>query len=219
MPPAPIIRKRTSPLWTICSRIEMRTSCPLTQGTRRNRAFRIGTKCTMSNNSKERCDSTPTGWIPWGSSWPELAEGGDREQVLRYLAQRFEISAAIFEDFLLFRRKKSWWILKKTSHLPGASQLKVVMAGLKAFQRVGRYLKPTTRFMQIFGHHATRSVIHVDPIHLAALTQGKTLAGDPSVENGYVILSFQDQVLGLGLQVDGRIHSQLPRSDTGSLGI
>ncbi len=88
---------------------------------------------------------------------------------------------------------------------------------MRAFQRVGRFLKPTTRFMQIFGCHASKSVIPINASQLEDLKRGETLPGDPKVENGYVIFSFKDQVLGLGLQVDGRIHSQLPRRDIPSL--
>ena len=98
-----------------------------------------------------------------------------------------------------------------------ASQLKAVSVGLRAFQRVGRFLKPTTRFVQIFGYHASRSIIHINEDHLAALKEGETLEGDSNLENGYVVLSFKKQILGLGLQVDGRVHSQLPRKDIASL--
>ncbi|MFC1580920.1 hypothetical protein ACFL4N_08415 [Thermodesulfobacteriota bacterium] len=146
-----------------------------------------------------------------------MAEEDDRDRVLGYLEQRFGVSGTLFEDYLLFRRKKSWWLLKKTPHITGASQLKVIMTGLRAFQRVGRFIKPTTRFMQIFGHYASRSIIQINKSHLEVLKEGETLKGDMALENGYVILSFQEQVLGLGLQVDGRIHSQIPRKDITSL--
>lgn len=146
-----------------------------------------------------------------------MAEEDDREQVFTYLEQRFGISRNLFDNYLLFRRKKSWWLLQKTPHIPGASQLKVVMTGLRAFQRVGRFVKPTTRFIQIFGYHASGAVIQINEAHLNALKEGETLQGDMALENGYVILSFQNQILGLGLQVDGRIHSQIPRKDISSL--
>jgi NOL1/NOP2/fmu family ribosome biogenesis protein len=142
-----------------------------------------------------------------------LAEEDERKRVLAYLEQRFGISKALFEGFFIFCRKKSWWLLAKTPHIAGASQLKTVMNGLRAFQRVGRFLKPTTRFVQIFGVHASKSVVRIDRIQLDALKNGETIPGDPGLENGYVIFSFQEQILGLGLQVDGKIHSQIPRKD------
>ena len=195
----------------------MRIFFPLKRDLRRNQALGIGTMNSMTDKSKKRHASIPTESIPWDSSWPKLAEEGDRDQVLTYLEQRFGISTVLFEDFLLFRKKKSWWLLKKSPHITGASQLKVVMTGLRAFQRVGRFLKPTTRFMQIFGYYASRAVIHLNDVHLTTLKEGETLQGDMALENGYVILSFQKHILGLGLQVDGRIHSQIPRRDIASL--
>lgn len=146
-----------------------------------------------------------------------MAEEDDRDRILDYLEQRFGIPRSLFNEFLLFGRKKSWWLLNKTHHLFAASQLKAVTTGLRAFQRVGRFLKPTTRFMQIFGCHASKAVIEINDIQLEALKQGETLPGDPSLTNGYVIFSFKDHILGLGLQIDGRIHSQLPRKDIPSL--
>ena len=71
--------------------------------------------------------------------------------------------------------------------------------------------------MQIFGYYASRAVIHLNDVHLTTLKEGETLQGDMALENGYVILSFQKQILGLGLHVDGRIHSQIPRRDIASL--
>ena len=46
----------------------------------------------------------------------------------------------------------------------------------------------------------------------------KLVGGDPlnvqlGMQDGYVILSFEGCILGLGLYIDGRIHSQIPRKE------
>lgn len=92
-----------------------------------------------------------------------------------------------------------------------ASHLKVWKTGLKAFQRVGAFLKPTTKMIQVFGAAATRARFDLSEQDIASLLEGKELPGDPEMANGYVILAARGYVLGLGLLIDGKIRSQLPR--------
>jgi len=87
------------------------------------------------------------------------------------------------------------------------------MTGLKAFQTVGKYIKPTTRMIQVFGHYATRSVLAISADDINRLSEGMQISSDMEVDNGYIILSFKGAALGLGLFIYGRITSQIPRRD------
>jgi len=143
-----------------------------------------------------------------------LSEEDDRRQILSYMAQRFGISQDLFADYLLFRKKKSWFLIRDTDLIQSASQLKVTQAGLRAFQRVGDFVKPTTRFIQGFGRFATRAKLHIDMTQLQALLRDEKIDIDLTLDNGYVILVIgEERVLGLGLYVDGRIGSQLPKKE------
>jgi len=114
----------------------------------------------------------------------------------------------------LFRSKKSWFLIANTAYIFSVSQLKVSQAGLRAFQRVGDFLKPTTRFIQTFGRLATRAKVHIDMPQLQALLEGKKIHVDISLDNGYVILAIgEDRVLGLGLYINHMVSSQLPRKE------
>jgi NOL1/NOP2/fmu family ribosome biogenesis protein len=140
-----------------------------------------------------------------------LAEKDDRRHLFSYLERRFGISQTHFADYLLFRKKRSWFLIRDTRFIPAVSQLKVTQAGLRAFQRVGGFVKPTTRFIQSFGRFATRAKLHIDMAQLQALLRGEKIHVDITLDNGYVILAIGgDSILGIGLYIDGMVSSQLP---------
>ncbi len=126
------------------------------------------------------------------------------------------MAVGIFDEYHLLKKNKSWWLLRKSDYITRVSSLKVVMTGLKAFQEVGRYIKPTTRMIQVFGHHAARSVLDVTEDDIDKMAQGSYISSDMEVDNGYIIMSFKGAVIGLGLFIDGRITSQIPRRDLAS---
>jgi len=142
-----------------------------------------------------------------------LAEEGDRNLVFSYLEDRFGIPGKLFEGYLLFKRKTGWSLLKNSRFMTQAAQLKVAVTGLRAFQRINAFIKPTTRFIQLFGHLATKARMDIDAGQLARLSAGDRLPVDLGIGNGYVILFINGQSLGLGLLIDGKLHSQIPRKE------
>lgn len=81
---------------------------------------------------------------------------------------------------------------------------------MKAFQQVGQFLKPTTRFIQLFGSWATKSTLVVSESELVRIQQGEVLYPDLELAQGYVILKLDEaRIIGLGLYVNGRVRSQL----------
>ena len=127
--------------------------------------------------------------------------------------ERFGISCDVFDDYLLFSKKKSFWFVNKTRLISEISHLKIKRLGIKAFQEVGSFIKPTTRIIQYFGHLATKAVFNIDEKQLKQLLNGDYIPLDDDLENGYVILSLNGQVLGLGLLINGEVRSQLPAND------
>lgn len=93
------------------------------------------------------------------------------------------------------------------------SNLKVGMVGLRAFQKVGKYVKPSTRMIQIFGKAATKGRYDLEEDELQSLLAGEAIPSGSDLENGYVILSLKGHILGLGLLIDGAIRSQIPRKE------
>jgi NOL1/NOP2/fmu family ribosome biogenesis protein len=101
--------------------------------------------------------------------------------------------------------------MRDSSHLEKARHLKVSAVGLKAFEKVGAFVKPTTRFIQLFGNRATKGKLEISEEQLETLKDGGALSVDTRAENGYLILSTHGNVIGLGLLIDGELRSQLPR--------
>jgi NOL1/NOP2/fmu family ribosome biogenesis protein len=143
-----------------------------------------------------------------------LAGENERRRLFLYLEERFGIPKDVFDGYLLFKGKKSWSLLKHVPQGSPASMLKVARAGLRAFQKIGVYVKPTTRMIQIFGQAATRGKLEVDESQLARLLAGEELSVDLDMEKGYVILTFgANHVLGMGFFIAGRVRSLIPRKE------
>lgn len=143
-----------------------------------------------------------------------MAGEDERERILGYLARRFGIPAEMFQDYLFFRTRDTWRILRRSALLGRVARLRVEVVGIRAFHEIGPYLKPTTRMVQVFGRAARRSRIDLLPSDVEHLVQGGEIALKPSVEDGYVILFLQGEPLGVGLAIRGGLRSQIPKSET-----
>jgi NOL1/NOP2/fmu family ribosome biogenesis protein len=137
----------------------------------------------------------------------------ERHYLFGYLKERFGIPEDIFEEYLIFRRKKSWQLIKGVNQVAQASILKVSKVGIRAFQRVGSYVKPTTRMIQIFGHRATKARVEINEEQLSMLLSGEKLSVDLAMDRGYVILTFKSRILGLGFFLKGKIRSEISRKE------
>lgn len=142
-----------------------------------------------------------------------MAEEDEHRRILTYMEERFGILPAVFEDYLVFRRKNTWRMLKKCEHMDKAAQLKVEAVGIKAFHRIRNFIKPTTRLIQMFGRHAVKSRITLTKEALDSLARGERLPVEAPTENGYIILFYRGHALGLGLVVNGVLQSQIPKSE------
>jgi NOL1/NOP2/fmu family ribosome biogenesis protein len=128
--------------------------------------------------------------------------------------ERFGIPVSLFDDYLLLKGRQSWSLLRKHRAVTDAFGLKVAKAGLKAFRKVGAFMKPTTRMVQIFGKAAVRARIELDEDRLVRLMAGERIEVDLGIDNGYVILSLgENRILGLGLYINGRIRSQISKKE------
>jgi NOL1/NOP2/fmu family ribosome biogenesis protein len=121
------------------------------------------------------------------------------------------MTPAIFKNYVLFRRKKTWWMVRVSPYISNAATLKVSQVGLKAFAKVAKFIKPTTEMIQVFGSKASKACFNISDGDLDELLAGEKLTGVTTLEDGYVILRHEKDILGLGLLANGKICSQLPR--------
>ena len=167
----------------------------------------------MTNNYNEQSGSIPIESIRWDSSWPGLEEAADRHALFSYLENRFGIPETLFDQYLLFKKKKSWWLLRESPFVVPAAQFKISLAGLRAFQKINRFVKPATRMIQIFGHHATRATLDLNKSEFEGLETREPFPVGFEIENGYVIISYEGHPLGMGLFINGLVHPQIPRKE------
>jgi NOL1/NOP2/fmu family ribosome biogenesis protein len=146
-----------------------------------------------------------------------LAGERDRDFLFSYLEDRFGIARSVFDGYWLFRKNKSWWLLHRSPHLAKCVGYKVSRVGLRAFQQIGAYVKPSTRLVQVFASQGTKGRFEIQESQLHRLLAGEALPFESSLENGYVILSMKDRILGLGLLIDGKVRSQIPKSQSGPI--
>lgn len=98
--------------------------------------------------------------------------------------------------------------------MEAAASFKISKGGLRAFQRIGEFVKPTTRMIQIFGRFATRSTFEIDNRQLSTLLDGGQIEVPPVLGKGYVILVLKGQgVLGLGLIIKGKVRLQISKKE------
>lgn len=100
--------------------------------------------------------------------------------------------------------------MKESGALAAAGRLKISSLGMRAFNQVGDFIKPTTRLIQVHGTSATKARREVSEKELRRLVEGEGIAVDPELDNGYVILCRKGHPVGLGLLINGTLRSQLP---------
>ena len=168
----------------------------------------------MIESCKRLQDFTLTESIQWDSSWPELVGEDERHHLFSYLEGRFGIPENVFDDYLMFKRKQGWMIFKNVPHIRLASRLKISKIGMRAFHRVSSFVKPTTKMIQHFGQEATKARLRLNEEQLLKLLAGDSIPVDLDLDDGYVILDLgKGWILGLGLLINGRVRSQLPRKE------
>ena len=105
-------------------------------------------------------------------------------------------------------------MLKKSIWLDQTAGFKVISVGLKSFRRIGGYIKPTTRFIQMFGANAQRSRYELNVQELQQIMADEPIDVEWPIDAGYVILTHQSRIIGLGFFSQNRILPQLPRQKT-----
>lgn len=133
------------------------------------------------------------------------------DEVLEYMKQRFGISKSVFKDYTFFIRGEKIWIASKDILQWKEEKINVQSVGI-LFARVFKTIKPTTNAAQLFGIHAKKNVIELSKEELDQVLRGYDISKGEEIENGYVILKYKNDVIGIGLNRNGRIKNQIPKS-------
>ena len=92
--------------------------------------------------------------------------------------------------------------------------------GIPASRMKGKFPKPSTSFIQLFGHLATRNTIDLEREDAIAYMEGKDLefrppqsTKSPNPETGYILLKYKNAALGIGFyrEKENKIECMLPK--------
>lgn len=127
-------------------------------------------------------------------------------KVLEFFKERFGIEESAFDGFGLYMGSRGRVYLGPKTLI---GKPDVISPGLLA-ARVSNAIKPSTNFIQLFGHLATRNVIDVGKEDAAAFARGEDLAYEG--DEGYVIVSYEGRPMGCGHLKGSTVRNLLPKS-------
>lgn len=83
--------------------------------------------------------------------------------------------------------------------------------GFPASRMKGKFPKPSTNFIQLFGHLATKNTIELNRENALSYLQRQDVSTEQEAQTGYVILTHKKAILGIGFYRDGKIENMLPK--------
>ncbi|NGM69524.1 hypothetical protein G6M89_10990 [Natronolimnobius sp. AArcel1] len=166
-----------------------------------------------AENSLEQNDGQRFGRLPATAAERTVEGRASRAEVVDYFADRFAISPETFDEHT-FWEKGAGKIWVYAGEAP--SPLEIEAIGMTCLRTRQEHWKPTTDFVQRFGHHADACVIDLEHEEATAFAAGE----DQEIERwdgdwGYLIAAHQvageREPLGIGLYVHGELRSMVPK--------
>ncbi len=140
-------------------------------------------------------------------------------EFLNYLDERFGIKKEIFFDYGFDTDGERISIFSEGINNKNLDGLIIKSIGLRAGKyfkdiRNGRVkLKISTNFAQIFGRYATKNVLQINDDEVKEYIRGSDLENirPLNVEEGEVIIKWNENVIGGGNYSQGKIKNQIPK--------
>ncbi len=123
----------------------------------------------------------------------------------KYFVDRFGIPEEIIEKYTFWVRGKRVWAF--SGEFIDVKDIEVL--GIKALS-LGRTPKPSTAFLRVIGKYAKKNVVNLDKEKALKFLEGEDIEGNFDVEQGYVIVKSNNDILGCGLY-KGSLINQIPK--------
>ncbi len=151
-----------------------------------------------------------------------MLKPADRDKITSFFSDRYGIPKDAFDEYIFFETGRSIWMVSSTQHdelVRKATQMKrIEFPGLRILRKVGRWLKPTTYGLQIFGSKATRHIKELSRQELTDLLKhGFIEYTSKEWEEGYIIALYDSITIGCLLYRNGRLKHQFPRGRVDAL--
>ncbi len=135
-----------------------------------------------------------------------------KEEIFSYLEERFGLKRELFDGFEFLEESKGRVFMATKEAAYMAKVVTPVTLGL-LFCRINGSIKISGNITQLFGKHATKSIVQLTEDQAKKFIEGEDLKIEsPDCGNGYVIVKYKDYSLGVGLLKEGEIKNMLPKA-------
>ncbi len=132
-----------------------------------------------------------------------------KEEVAFMWQSKFGIPEEVFKGFSFYRKAQSIWICSNAV-LP---ELSYETIGMRLISLKDLPWKPTTAALRIFGRYATKNSVclTLEQARIFMAGGSQIIQPSPEMDSGYVIVMYNESVLGCGLYSNGKLISQIPK--------
>ncbi len=137
----------------------------------------------------------------------------NKKEIVDYIEKEFGIKKEVFENYVFLSSGKKIWMIEKESWdkiKDDLEKINVQSIGI-AIARVGKVIKPTSNFLQIFGKYAKKKIVELNEKEAFSYIRGLDIKKECK-EKGYIIVKFGEDILGCGLAKEGWIKNQIPKA-------
>ena len=143
-----------------------------------------------------------------------LLKNEQKDHLFEYYNFRFGIPKEEMEKYLYIDRGDSIWVCSQAVDIPFLKLVDFERVGLRCCRHMHGLFKPTTFFMQLMSQYITKSRIEMNKEQLLSFLERKGFLTDQTCEPGYIVTSFENQVIGCGRYKEGMVHSEFPKKIT-----
>lgn len=126
-----------------------------------------------------------------------------------YFVKRFGIPEDIIYKYEFYESTSGVWVFSGAKRID-LSEVDAEVIGIRAL-RVSKNLKPTTAFLRVVGHYATKNVVQLNSEQALKALNGSNIDGVCDSLHGYVIIKTEFDVLGCGVCRESTLISQIPK--------
>ena len=134
----------------------------------------------------------------------------ERSAIIDYLKDRYGIEKRVFRNFEFLKHGKKIWIA--TKGIEHSLNLRVESIGLMFMRIEKNKIKLSTNAAQLFGKFAKKNVVELDDKSLYEALRGLDLSLESNAEDGYVLLKYKDDIIGVGQKRGKFIKNMIPKA-------
>ena len=143
----------------------------------------------------------------------KILNSREKRDLFKEIKEQYGIEKPILDKYEYLERSDKIWLTTKCALSKDLSNLKMEGIGM-LFARRSATLKLTTNAIQLFGKHATKNILELNPRDTQNYLRGLDLENIDSSEkftSSYVIVKSGNDYLGCAIYKDNRLKNQLPK--------